>query len=487
MRYKVFISAVQGEFQNERDEIFKYIKREPLLKEYFIPFIFEKLPDAKSKSAVEFYLDEVSKSNIFILFLGKKYGKIVSDNKSAIEKEYKEAKRNNLKIFVFIKSGIRNREPEVRNLIKDIQNNFIYKKFENIGNLRDCILNSLISFLKDKGKISKEPFDELINRNAAYDDINEKLVEDFLKNRAIKQELNIPSISIKDFLLKTIRVLKKEKNNLYPTNAAILFFCPNPQKFIPQSSIKIARYKGVSRAEFLDSKEISSSLYDIIDNAEKFFQRNTRLASKIVGSKRVEIMEYPFEAIREALVNAMAHRDYNRSGSNIQVDIFDDRVEVLSPGGLLPGLDIKNLEGIHETRNRKICEILHETKDMERYGTGIIKMKEFMKGHGLIPPDFIQPGDFFKVVFYGPGENILDLIPSIPEERQVNLEDHGLNERQIKALSLMVNKGEVITNRKYRELFKVSKKTAASDLKKLVEEGQIVQKGKGRNVRYYGK
>lgn len=486
MRYKVFISEVQKELEEERFEIYEYINSNSLLEEYFIPFIFEKLP-AEGKSAVEHYVDEVSKSNILILLLGKEYGKIVSNNESAIEKEYKEAKKKNLEILVFIKKGIKNRDLRVENLIKDVRKHFIYKKFDDKISLTESVSNSLIYFLKRKGKISKESFDESINRNATYSDINKKLVKDFLENRAIMQKVNIPNISIKDFLLKTIRVLKKEKDDLYPTNVAVLFFCSTPQKFIPQSSIKIARYKGITRGEFLDSEEINSSLYEIVDNIEKFFQRNTRSASKIVGSKRADIPEYPFEAIREAVVNAMAHRDYNRFGSNIQVDIFDDRVEVLSPGGLLPGLDIKKLEGIHETRNRKICEIFHETKDMERYGTGIAKMKKFMKGHGLAPPDLSQPGDFFKVIFYGPGKNILDLISSIPAERQVDLEEQGLNERQIEALSLMVNKGEVITNKKYRKLFKISQKTAASDLKKLVEKNQIVMKGKGRNVRYYGK
>jgi ATP-dependent DNA helicase RecG len=109
----------------------------------------------------------------------------------------------------------------------------------------------------------------------------------------------------------------------------------------------------------------------MLDEMEIFFKRNTRLANKIVEFKRVDIPEYPFEAIREAVVNALAHRDYLREGANVQIDIFDDRIEVTSPGGLLPGLNIKKLEGSHETRNKKICEIFHETKDMERFGTGI--------------------------------------------------------------------------------------------------------------------
>ena len=144
--------------------------------------------------------------------------------------------------------------------------------------------------------------------------------------------------------------------------------------------------------------------------------------------------------------------------------IFDDRVEVSNPGGLLPQLNIKKLEGRHATRNEAICAIFHETMDMERFGTGIGKMKKLMKEHGLASPEFSEEGDFFVVKFYGPGEKILDLVPSIPEYRQTDLKKLGLNERQIEALKLMVNEGEVMTNREYRRAFKVTNKTAATDI-----------------------
>lgn len=151
----------------------------------------------------------------------------------------------------------------------------------------------------------------------------------------------VPEISIKDFLVKTIKVVKVIDGILKPTNTAVLFFCPNPQEFISQSTVKIARYRENARIEFLDSQELEGPFYKILENVETFFQRNTRLANKIVEWKRVDIPEYPFKAIREGVINAMAHRDYNRRGANIQIDIFNDRVEITSPGGLLPGLDIK--------------------------------------------------------------------------------------------------------------------------------------------------
>ena len=166
------------------------------------------------------------------------------------------------------------------------------------------------------------------------------------------------------------------------------------------------------------------------------------------------------------------------------VAIFDDRVEVRNPGGLLPQMNIKKLEGNHATRNGAICAIFHETMDMERFGTGIGKMKKLMKEHGLATPEFSEEGDFFVVKFYGPGEKILDLVPSIPEERQTDLKKLGLNERQIDALRLMVNEKKVFSNQAYRAHFKVSNQTFVRDMKLMVEIGQVRAAGKGRSLRF---
>jgi len=486
-QFKIFVSSVIKEFEEERINLKTFIESEKLLKRYFDVFIFEDLP-AKSEAAEKIYIREVSKSNILILLLGKDYGDVGTDGLSPIEREFSHAVEKKLNILVYIKNvNIKQRNNRVValiNRIKDPKNGFIYKSFANKNDLEDAVYSSLLEFLIKKGIVKNAPFDLSICIEATYDNIDEGLVKEFLKNRALKQKVGIPKISVKDFLIRTISVLQEEDSFLKPTCTAILFFCDNPQKFIPQSSIKIARYRGNTRIEFIDSREIFGPFYKMLDEVEIFFRRNTRLASKIVEFKRVDIPEYPFEAIREAIINAMAHRDYSREGANVQIDIFDDRIEVTSPGRLLPGLDIKNLEGIHETRNKKICEIFHETKDMERFGTGIGKMKTYMVNYGLKHPEFREQGDFFKVTFYGPGDKILDLVPSIPEERQTDLKKLGLNERQIEALRMMLNEGKMMTNSLYQQMFSVSRRTALRDLAGLVENGQIRAVGVGKGVKY---
>ncbi len=164
--------------------------------------------------------------------------------------------------------------------------------------------------------------------------------------------------------------------------------------------------------------------------------------------------------------------------------IFDDRVEISNPGGLLPGMNINKLDGHHASRNQRICEIFHQTKDMEKYGTGIGKMKKLMKEHGLEEPEFSEEGDFFVVKFYGPGENILDLVSDIPDDRMVSLKELSLIDRQIKALEMMVNEGKVFSNKIYQDILYVSQSTAARDLKLLVQLNQIKITGTGRGTKY---
>jgi predicted HTH transcriptional regulator len=488
-KFKIFISGNQKELKEERLAVKEAILGNTVLSNFFDVFIFEELP-AKGKPPALTYLKEVDDSNIYIGIIGNEYGIKGKDGLAPTEREFRRFLRSKKgkEILFYIKGrDDSKRDKDVLRLIKGLREDYIYKRFITTEELKNQILNSLISFLDEQGAISKMPFDSRICKEAKYSDLDEKEVKNFLRTRAIKLKVDIPKISIREFLIKTLKIVKEENAELKPTNTALLFFGKQPQEYIPQSEIRIARFRGTTRIEFIDSKEITGPIYKMLEEVEIFFKRNTRLANKIVEFKRVDIPEYPFEAIREAVINAIAHRDYTRRGAPIKISIFDDRVEVDNPGGLLPGLDIKNLEGVHETRNEKICSIFHETKDMERYGTGIRKMRNLMKSHGLKFPVLSQPGDFFKVTFYGPGDKILDLVPSIPKERQIDLKELGLNERQIEALRLMVNEGKIFTNREYRQLFKVTNKTASTDLNILVKKEMAQMRGEGRNREYLAK
>jgi len=485
-KYRIFISSNQKELKEERIAVKEIITSNSVLREFFDVFLFEDLP-TKGRSPVSTYLKQVDNSGIYIGIIGNEYGAKSKDGLSPTEREFKRFAKPKLsrEVLIFIKGkDDAKRDKETQRFIKTITGSCIYKRFANTDELKAQVLNSLISFLDEKWMFSKIPFDRAISREAEYEAIDEKEVRDFLENRAIKLKVDIPKISIKDFLIKTIKVVKDENGQLKPTNAALLFFGKNPSEYIPQNEIRIARFKGPHRTEFIDSKEVKGPIYKMLDDVELFFKRNTRLASKVVEFKRVDIPEYPYEAIREAAINSIAHRDYTYRWSPIMFSIFDNRIEISSPGGLLPGLDIESLEGHHATRNKTICDIFHETKDMEKFGTGIGKMKRLMKERGLSEPEFSEEGNFFVVKFYGPGDGILNLAPNIPRERQIDLKELGLNERQIEALRLMVNERKVMTNKIYREMFKVTDRTALRDLDFLLKKELIKKEGFKKDATY---
>lgn len=239
------------------------------------------------------------------------------------------------------------------------------------------------------------------------------------------------------------------------------------QAWLPHSQVRVARFQGTSTAHFIDRADLRGTLPEMIDAAEQFIQRNTRLAARVVGFRRREVTEYPYEAIREAVCNAVCHRDY--------------RIEVNSPGGLPPGVTLANIERKHVLRNPLTANYLYDIFYIEKWGTGIARMRRLMREHGLAEPRLEELDDFFAVTFYGHGDRILDLTP---EEGVTDLRALGLNKRQIEALRLMVNERQELGNTDYRQLFNVSKNTATRDLQGLVETGWIEIKGVGRGIRY---
>jgi ATP-dependent DNA helicase RecG len=323
-------------------------------------------------------------------------------------------------------------------------------------------------------------FDRQPLLEANFTDLNEERIRWYLAQRAKKRGIVAPDTSLPELLIGLGAVVE-QADRFIPTRAGILFFGRNPQAWITHSQVRVARFKGTSTTHFIDRADLHGTLPEMIDAAEQFIRRNTRLAAKIVGFRRREVTEYPFEAIREAICNAVCHRDYRIEGADIRIMIFDDRIEVNSPGGLPPGVTLDNIERKHVLRNPLIANYLYDIFYIEKWGTGIARMRRLMREHGLAEPQLEDLGDFFAVTFYGPGDRILDLIP---EEGVTDLRTLGLNERQIEALRIMTNEGKELTNAIYQQLFSVSRNTAGRDLQALARTGWVKVVGNGKGTRY---
>ncbi|MDK9712482.1 ATP-binding protein, partial [Acidaminobacter sp.] len=183
--------------------------------------------------------------------------------------------------------------------------------------------------------------------------------------------------------------------------------------------------------------------------------------------------EIPPDVVREAIVNAIAHRDYTSAGA-VQVSVFADRVEVWNPGTLTPPLTMESLRHPHGSvaRNPHICDVLFLAGYIEKYGTGTLMMIRETLAHDLPEPDFMQRGGEFTITLWRDW-----LTPEV-------LAGYNLNERQMKAV-LLVKTGEQLSNKDYQQKFEVSKPTASRDLEELVRIGIVTKIGTTGKGTYY--
>jgi len=217
---------------------------------------------------------------------------------------------------------------------------------------------------------------------------------------------------------------------------------------------------------------IEGTIIEQIEEAMDFIRKNINVRFVMTGKPaREQIWDYPLDALREAVINAVCHRDYTIP-SNVEVRIYDDELIVWSPGGLPLGLSLEDLYKPHSSflRNKGIGAVFYDIELIEQWGSGIDKMRNACLQAGLPEPQF-EERQGFRVIF----------------RKDIYTEEYlsqlGLNERQIRAVMYVKEKGK-ITNKEYRVVSGLSDEGARIDLKILVEKGIIMQKGRGRSVHY---
>jgi ATP-dependent DNA helicase RecG len=265
-----------------------------------------------------------------------------------------------------------------------------------------------------------------------------------------------------------------------PTLTGILFFGQNPQQFYPSFTITFLHFAGTSTARtdqdaplYLDSREFRGTLPEMVDAARAAIFEKLSKQAVMDGFVRHDVAEYPEFAYREAIVNAVGHRDYSLDGSFVQMRLFANRLEVQSPGGLGGNLTVDNIVFEQYTRNPHIVRLLEDHGYVERRGLGVDQMIHVMSEAGLEPPIFENRASSFWVTLRrGPEiEPLPDLSPL------------GLNDRQARALRYLQRHGK-LTNREYQQEFDVSERTALYDLQGLVDAGLALPVSSGRG-RYY--
>jgi ATP-dependent DNA helicase RecG len=288
-----------------------------------------------------------------------------------------------------------------------------------------------------------------------------------------------------DHVLKSIGAIEELEGIYYPTTAGLLFFNPDPQAFLPQARVTFLRFAGTDVASgdgrgglYLVNQELRGTLPDIIETAQSVVLENMRKRSIMNGFKRDEIPEYPSWAIREAIINAVAHRDYSISGAKTQISMFSDRIEIQSPGGLPGHITIENIEKEQFTRNQKIMRLLEEFGFVEERGIGIDNMIRSMRESGLEPPMFQDSGSSVTV----PLKNTT-LLDDETITWLNRLGDVPIDKEQKMALAYM-RRNSTISNRIYQQINNVDNVKATRDLSDLVLLGLLKQHGT-RGGAYY--
>ena len=196
--------------------------------------------------------------------------------------------------------------------------------------------------------------------------------------------------------LENWKILRRIDGALVPTRAFMLL-SDNPFEF---AKVQCAQFKGADRIVFLDKREYAGSLYNQIEEATQFVLRNIRLGAEIIGMLRHESYELPVTGIREAIINAVIHRSYLQN-SCVQVALYDDRLEVSSPGALFGDLTLeKALAGSTAVRNPRVAKVFEEMGLYESWGTGLRRIQDSCREYGLPDPEFLEIGDMFRVNIY---------------------------------------------------------------------------------------
>mgnify|MGYP002624680134 CR=1 FL=1 len=292
------------------------------------------------------------------------------------------------------------------------------------------------------------------------------------------------------------QVLRKTKEGYLASNAFVLL----TSDYFPYSKTQCAVFKGTDRSVFLDKREYTGPIYTQIEDAVDFVLRNIRLGVKIEGLIRKESYELPIDAIREMIVNAHCHRNLTDE-SCVQVAIYDDRLEVSSPGGLYNGLTFEEaLQGHSKLRNRAIANVFSQIGLIEAWGTGLQRIKNAAEEYGLPEPEFIEMPESFRVNLYrnplpvqGIGltlaehrQNISDISVNVGNVGNVgdvgeNVGEMSENDGDVKASVLrMITDNKKASASEIAKALSVTQRTVERYIKDLREEGHLVRHGSAR-------
>ncbi len=469
---RLFISSVQQEFAEERAALRDYLRGDALMRRFFDVFLFEDVP-AADRRADALYLDEVARCDVYVGLFGNEYGSEDAEGISPAEREFDAASAQGKYRLIYVKGAEdAKRHPAMRALIAKAQDSLIRKRFNSKAELVVGLYAALVEYLERRGYLQTLPFDEQPCPGATLADIDPEAVRRFVRAARSRRGFRFqPDAPVRD-VLTHLNLLSAS----VPTRAAILLFASTPQQFIASSEVRAMHFHGSVIQRPAPSHQVfKGTLFSQVDATVDYVlsKLDVSVGTRSESTQVPTRYEVPPEVVREAVVNAVAHRDYGAPGAT-QVSVFSDRVEVWNPGEILPPLTVEKLRQPHRSvpRNARVCEALYLAGYIEKYGTGTLMMIRESIEHTLPEPDFIAQSGEFGVTLWR--DWLTDRVVTAI----------GLSERQCAVVPHLKLQRQ-ITNSEYRNITGVTDRTAARDLDDLVKKGLLERTARtGRSVAY---
>lgn len=469
---RLFISSVQKEFEAERAALRDYLRGDALMRRFFEPFLFEEVP-AADRRADEVFLHEVEECDLYLGLFGNDYGFEDDEGVSPTEREFDVATALHKPRLIFVKGAVdHGKHPKMRALIRRAGSELVRRRFDTVEELQSLLYASLVEHLTRTGVIQSLHFDEQISTEATLEDLDETAIRRFVRAANHRRQFPLSESAPAREVLAHLNMIRRER----PTQAAVLLFGTRAQQFVSNAEIRCMHFHGVTVQRPAPYYSIfKGNLFQQVDQAVDFVLSKIDLSvgTRATSAQAPVRYELPPEAVREAVVNAVAHRDYTQPGA-IQVSVFADRVEIWNPGELLPPLTPEKLRKPHRsiTRNTRVCDALYLAGYIEKYGTGTLMMIQQIVEHALPEPDFTQ----------GPGEFVVTLWRDwLTESALMGLR---LSDRQLMAIPYL-KISRLITNAEYRQVTGVTERTAGRDLDDMVQKGVLVKTARtGRGTAY---
>ena len=398
-RIRIFISSVQREFAQERAALRDYLRGDPLMRRFFDVFLFEDTP-ASDRRPDSLYLDEVEQSDIYVGLFGDNHGSEDADGISPTEREFDQATASDVHRLIFVKgTNDDNRHPKMQALIRKARAGLIRKRFNTSEELVTALYAALVEYLDSKDLVRSEPFDASPCSKASLDDLDSEQMRRFIRTARRAREFPLTEGASTQELLGHLNLL----NDGRPTNAAVLVFGKAPQQFLISSEVKCAHFHGTEVAKPIPSYQVyKGTAFQLVDHAVDFVlsKINLSVGTRAESTQAPVAYEIPKEVVTEAIVNAVAHRDYT-SNASVQVMLFSDRLEILNPGRLPPSLTLEQLRQTHPSvpSNRLLARSLYLAQYIEEMGTGTLDMIRRCRDAGLSEPEFTDSGGFKTTIW----------------------------------------------------------------------------------------